>query len=74
MERGTGGLVTATTEKLWAVAVGLGNKGYYSVIRYLESLAIDLTGAVEIGMYWYGRLTEPERCEALASAILEVGG
>jgi len=59
---GTGYVDVTTLEKLWEVAWGLGLKLYLQVIRRLPRMRL------------WGQLTEPERIQALETAILEARG
>ncbi len=69
---GTGDLVTAGTGELWAVAVGLGQHGYAQVCAHLWKMN-HYVGR-KSWIFWYGELTEPERIELLAGAILATEG
>jgi len=67
---GTGYVDVTTVEKLWAVA-GASSLRFKMVC---EIIIGDLEKAHQFLRYWFGELTEPERIQALETAIEEARG
>jgi len=63
---GTSRIPAVTVEKLWVIAVGLGEDQYIGVIVDLENTLFKQS---PMAMAAWGRLTDDERKDALAAAI-----